>query len=264
MSQFPSSLSPSRAGDFMNCPLLYRFRTIDKLPEEPSAAQLRGTLLHTALENLFDLPPVDRTPSAVIRLAESALATMGEEEPESADIVLEAGDFTTAIRPLVDSYFSMEDPRRLEPHGREIAMSVELDSGFHLRGFIDRVDVAPEGDVRIVDYKTGKSPRAGYESKALFQMRFYALTWWRAHDRIPRLLQLLYLGNAEIVRHAPTEQELLATERKVLALREAIASAASSAHFAPAPSKLCDWCSHKSICPAWGGTPPPMPDVEVA
>ena len=27
------SLSPSRAADFKTCPLLYRFRTIDRIPE---------------------------------------------------------------------------------------------------------------------------------------------------------------------------------------------------------------------------------------
>ena len=34
-------LSPSRAGDFMSCPLLFRYRTIDRLPEgsSPDAAQ---------------------------------------------------------------------------------------------------------------------------------------------------------------------------------------------------------------------------------
>ncbi|HET6187434.1 MAG TPA: recombinase RecB, partial [Trebonia sp.] len=32
----PSTLSPSRAGDFMTCPLLYRFRVIDKIPEPPT------------------------------------------------------------------------------------------------------------------------------------------------------------------------------------------------------------------------------------
>ena len=28
----------------------------------------------------------------------------------------------------------------------------------------------------------------------------------------------------------------------------------------PIPSKLCDWCDHRAICPAWGGTPPPLPE----
>ena len=50
------ALSPSRAGDFMSCPLLYRFRTIDRLPEPFSPDAVRGTVVHKVLEDLFDLP----------------------------------------------------------------------------------------------------------------------------------------------------------------------------------------------------------------
>ena len=57
----PSSLSPSRAADFMRCPLLYRLRVIDKLPEKPSEAATRGTVVHAVLERLFDAPAVERT-----------------------------------------------------------------------------------------------------------------------------------------------------------------------------------------------------------
>ena len=38
-SQLPS-LSPSRAADFKTCPLLYRFRTIDRIPEPRSVPYL--------------------------------------------------------------------------------------------------------------------------------------------------------------------------------------------------------------------------------
>src|SRR5688572_19846862 len=55
------SLSPSRAADFKTCPLLFRFRTIDRLPERPTADQVRGTLVHAVLERLFDLPAAERT-----------------------------------------------------------------------------------------------------------------------------------------------------------------------------------------------------------
>ena len=57
----PTSLSPSRAGDFMQCPLLYRFRVIDKLPEKPTAAATRGTVVHAVLERLFDAPAGERS-----------------------------------------------------------------------------------------------------------------------------------------------------------------------------------------------------------
>ena len=55
------SLSPSRALDFQSCPLLYRFRVLDRLPEPPSPAAVRGTLVHSVLEALYDLPAGQRT-----------------------------------------------------------------------------------------------------------------------------------------------------------------------------------------------------------
>ena len=44
-------------------------------------------------------------------------------------------------------------------------------SVLYLHGYVDRLDVAPTGEVRIVDYKTGKSPKPGWEAKALFQLQ---------------------------------------------------------------------------------------------
>src|ERR1700754_1565362 len=64
------SLSPSRAGDFMTCPLLYRFRVIDRIPERPSPAAVRGTVVHSVLERLYDLPADGRTVQAALDLLE--------------------------------------------------------------------------------------------------------------------------------------------------------------------------------------------------
>ena len=55
------TLSPSRAADFKTCPLLYRFRSIDKIPQRPTRDKARGTLVHGVLERLFDLPAGGRT-----------------------------------------------------------------------------------------------------------------------------------------------------------------------------------------------------------
>jgi putative RecB family exonuclease len=114
--------------------------------------------------------------------------------------------------------------------------------------------------MRIVDYKTGRAPSPLFEAKALFQMKFYALVLWRLHGRVPALLQLVYLGNAEVLRYAPDEGELLATERKLRALWAAIDRAARTGDWRASPGRLCDWCDHRPLCPAFGGTPPPLPD----
>lgn len=261
------AISPSRAADFMQCPLLYRFRVVDKLPEPPSAAAARGTLVHAVLERLFDVPAPERTPEHAVSLIDPEWQRLVEEEPELAQLV---GDdsrggegWTNAAAALVFRWFELEDPTRLEPAERELYVETEID-GLTLRGYVDRLDVAPTGQLRIVDYKTGRSPSVLFEAKALFQMKFYALVLWRTRGVVPAMLQLVYLGNGEIVRYAPDERDLLATERKVLALWDAIERSAITGDWRPSPSRLCDWCSFKELCPAWGGTPPPLPDDAAA
>src|SRR5881392_293996 len=86
----PPSLSPSRAADFKTCPLLYRFRTIDRLPERPSVDQARGTLVHAVLERLFDLPPAERTPAAAQALVPAAWEELVAAQAELAELVVEA------------------------------------------------------------------------------------------------------------------------------------------------------------------------------
>src|SRR3954464_5433656 len=73
------SLSPSRAADFKTCPLLYRFRTIDRLPARKSLAAGRGPLVHSVLERLYDLPAAQRTVEAAQELLEPAWAELRED-----------------------------------------------------------------------------------------------------------------------------------------------------------------------------------------
>jgi len=258
------SLSPSRAGDFMSCPLLYRFRTIDRLPQTPTPAAIRGTVVHAALEALFDLPAAERTLERAAQLVPAAWEAVRAAEPEVSSLFAdeaELGAWLASARVLLEGYFCLEDPTRLEPSAREQMVEVLLPGGLRLRGIVDRIDVAPTGEVRVVDYKTGRAPAEAFEAQALFQMKFYALVLWRTRGTVPSLLQLMYLGDREVLRYSPDEADLLAVERKVLALWEAIERATRLREFQPRPSRLCDFCDHSALCPAFGGTPPPFPAV---
>ncbi|MFD7510179.1 RecB family exonuclease [Streptomyces sp. NPDC059853] len=268
-----ASLSPSRAADFMQCPLLYRFRVIDKLPEAPSAAATRGTVVHAVLERVFDAPAgqrsVPRARSMVVREWERLLkkrpelAQLFADESEGAEPGALDGErlarWLTEAEELVERWFTLEDPTRLQPAERELWVETKLESGLRLRGVIDRVDIAPTGEVRIVDYKTGKAPRPEYAGDALFQMKFYALVLWRLRGEVPKRLQLVYLGSGDVLTLDPQESELAAVERKLLALWEAIRRATETGDWRPKPGRLCGWCDHQAHCPEFGGTPPPYP-----
>ncbi|MEU1487582.1 PD-(D/E)XK nuclease family protein [Streptomyces sp. NPDC005752] len=255
----------------MQCPLLYRFRVIDKLPEKPSEAATRGTLVHAVLERLFDAPAVDRTAPRAKALIPGQWDRLLESKPELTELFEEdpggerlAGWLGEAER-LVERWFSLEDPTRLEPAERELFVETELESGLRLRGVIDRVDVTPAGDVRIVDYKTGKAPRPEYAEGALFQMKFYALVVWRLKNVVPRRLQLVYLGSGDVLTYDPVVADLERVERKLLALWDAIRLATGTGEWRPRPTKLCGWCDHRAVCPEFGGTPPvyPLPVLPV-
>lgn len=258
------ALSPSRATDFKQCPLLYRFRAIDRLPEATSAAQLRGSVVHAALEQLYGLPAGLRSPDTARSLVQRAWDQMVAAEPELAG-ELDPGQPTQLLedaRALVSGYYRLEDPTRFDPQCCEQRVEVELVDGTLLRGYIDRIDVAATGELRVVDYKTGKAPpaaRALAEFKAMFQMKFYAVALFRSRGVPPTRLRLIYLADGQLLDYSPDRDELLRFEKTLMAIWRAIQSAGETGDFRPNPSRLCDWCPHQQRCPAFGGTPPPYP-----
>lgn len=258
------ALSPSRATDFKQCPLLCRFRAIDRLPEATSAAQLRGSVVHAALEQLYGLPAGLRSPDTARSLVQRAWDQMVAAEPELAG-ELDPGQPTQLLedaRALVSGYYRLEDPTRFDPQCCEQRVEVELADGTLLRGYIDRIDVAATGELRVVDYKTGKAPpaaRALAEFKAMFQMKFYAVALFRSRGVPPTRLRLIYLADGQLLDYSPDRDELLRFEKTLMAIWRAIQSAGETGDFRPNPSRLCDWCPHQQRCPAFGGTPPPYP-----
>ena len=124
------SLSPTRAADFKVCPLLYRFRSVDRLPQTPSSAAVRGTVVHRALEQVFDVPATRRTLEHATSLLSPALAEVIAGRPEVAELFRPPADAAAgpgsgagSAEPtarwlaeagrLVGRWFELEDPTRL-------------------------------------------------------------------------------------------------------------------------------------------------------
>ena len=243
-------LSPSAVSEYENCPQLYKYRKIEKLPEPPSLDAERGTLVHTILQDLFEFPSAQRLPQTAIDLLPSRWSAQLEGKPELKAMVTNEKEWLDRATSLLTTYFTLENPSTFEATHREMHLENDFDTDVYLHGYVDRLDIAPTGEVRIVDYKTGKSPKPGWEEKALFQLRVYALLYLKATGVLPRLLQLIYLGDGRVVKSNPTMKDIESAEKVLHRVAKDIFISIQKDYWPPKPSRLCDWCFFKSICPA--------------
>ena len=243
-------LSPSAVSEYENCPQQYKYRKIDKLAEPPSLDAERGTLIHTVLQDLFEVPAGDRTPKTAIDLLPSRWSAQLANKPELLGMVTDEKEWLDRASSLLTTYFSLENPTTFEATHREMHLENDFDTNVYLHGYVDRLDIASTGEVRIVDYKTGKAPKPGWEEKSLFQLRVYALLYWKNTGVLPRLLQLIYLGDGKLIKSTPTMKDIESAEKVLRRVAKDIFISMEKNYWPPKPSRLCDWCYFKSICPA--------------
>ena len=172
----PRTLSPSKVTAFTDCALAFRFSAIDRLPEPPTVAATRGTLVHAALEALHCLAPADRTPEAALACLDDAALAL-RDDPEYIALGLDdeaAAGFQAEAADLVRNYFRLEDPTTVRAIGLELRVEAEVD-GIRLRGIIDRLELDADGELVVTDYKTGAAPSTQYERKRLSGVHIYSL-----------------------------------------------------------------------------------------
>jgi putative RecB family exonuclease len=253
----PSTLSPSKITSFTNCPLAFRFSVVEHLPEPPSAAALKGTLVHRALELLFSEHAAgSRSRPAALASLDAAwqellegdeIENLGLDAAERAGFIADAGE-------LVGRYFELEDPNAVRAIGLELNLSTDID-GVTVRGIIDRLDELDDGSLVVVDYKTGRAPRAEQSRSRLSGVQMYALMCEAELGRRPAVVRLLYLRDRVVVSASPTDQAMRGTRQRALGVWSAIERACREDDFRPNPSSLCRFCAFQAYCPCFGGDP---------
>jgi putative RecB family exonuclease len=124
-----------------------------------------------------------------------------------------------------------------------------------VRGIIDRLEIADDGELVVTDYKTGREPSERFEAKSLGGVHIYALLCEQMLGKRPARVQLLYLQKPEMIIAEPSDQKIAAIQQRTGALWNAIETACTRDDFRPHPSRLCDFCAFQAYCPAFGGDP---------
>jgi len=169
---------------------------------------------------------------------------------EQADIDALRNDAGTLVR----NYFKLEDPNQIHPIGVELTLEARV-GALRLRGIIDRLDLTDDGELIVIDYKTGRAPSPSFEQSKLVGVHIYALLCEEVLGRRPVQVKLLHLKEPMVITTEPSEQSLRGQRQKAAAIWSAVERACETEDFRPKTSPLCNYCRFQQFCPAFGGEP---------
>ena len=257
MNTMIKNLSPSRASQFKTCPKQFKFANIDKIKEPTTEVQAKGTTVHQALEDLFDLKPDERNTEKLHNLFREAWTKVrgNDEHHNLFSSVEEEREWGLDGLKLLNNYMSIEDPTSFEPLERERWVRGSIED-LNLRGILDRMDRNNKGELVIVDYKSGKAPLAKYKEPRFFALKLYALLIQKELGEMPSELKLIYLKNSTIHTLKVTQDSLDQVKIEVLEIWNNIKKAFETNEFPATKNTLCDWCYYKPICPVFNENAP--------
>ena len=258
------NLSPSRASQFKTCPQQFKYANVDKLKEPTNEVQAKGTTVHQALEDLFDLPQDERSIEKLHNLFRDAWTKVrGTDEHHNLfSSVEEERDWGIDGLKLLNNYMTIEDPTTFDPLERERWVRGSIED-LNLRGILDRMDRNRNGELIIVDYKSGKAPMAKYKEPRFFALKLYALLIREELGEMPAELKLIYLKNSTIHTLKINEEDLDHARKEILEIWSNIKKAYKENKFPAIKNTLCDWCYYKPICPEFNDNPPSTEELRI-
>lgn len=245
----PEYVSPSSLSTFQQCPLKYKFSRLDKLPSEPTEAQVLGSFVHEILEELFGYDPNDRTLTVARAVARKLWSDKWNAEFDQLKVKSSVNDFRWQSWWCVENYFAMEDPTIFQPNGIEVKVDGII-GGAPVLGIVDRWHLEDNGIV-VSDYKTGKKPNAKYEWEKKLQITMYCILLSEQTGFDINRAELLYLKSARYATYEISNELIDTVTENVSETWVQIGKMCESGVFDTKVGPLCNWCDYKNICPAW-------------
>lgn len=277
-------LYPTQLETYENCPQKYAFSRDPDIRAKYSKSSphlVLGNAVHDALQYFFDLSKVpvgERTYDRLCGLLRDAWAgrnlfrrnarkqAEARQQAFGGDRELEKKWGEKALNILYR--FTSTQPTDAVPLTAEQFHEIQLTDDIWLGAKIDRVDRLPGGELKVIDYKTGKPPFARTEdalASSDLQLAAYALVVTRKFRGKVARCSYLFLDHDLELGYEPTEELLARKEAEIVAICERIRD---DKEFAPTPNVLCPWCDYREICPRgdeWertgGGRGPEPEDV---
>ena len=246
--------TPSKLTTF-DCPRRYRMTYLDRpAPSKgpPWAHNTMGAVVHLALARWWQLEPARRTPQAGAALVVRNWQHDGFASREQSEAWREqAADWVAGY--LADEA-GRSDPGR-EPRGVERTVATRTER-LAISGRVDRIDER-DGELVIVDYKTGRSRLDADDARGSLALALYAVAAERTLHQRCRRVELHHLPTGEVAAFEHTEDSLSRhlhradeTAEDIVAATDAVAGGAEPEQvFRPVPGPGCSWCDFRRHCP---------------
>lgn len=249
----PAHLSPSSLSTFEQCPLKFKYSKIDLIPDASGKEAMLGNFVHDVLEVLYSLPQNERTVQNARIIATDCWANKGWGE-KITNLVRNPGEIKKIRWQAwfcIENLWLVEDPTLITPAGIEHELNASL-QGVVIKGFIDRYTKSENSSLIISDYKTGKTPSKNWLSGKFEQLRIYAALMNITQELPVSSLELIYLKDGVKFTEDINQEILNNTIDRICRIKSEVDKRCQTGIFEAQKSKLCDYCSYRSICPAWG------------
>ncbi len=245
------SASPSKLLAWLDCPRRYRMQYLDRPKPAVRARRAHtcvGVSTHNALRDFWDLAADQRTPTSVERLVRQSWIDVGFRDPD------QSAHWRARTTTRVTAYLRGID-RDKQPLGVERTVSLHTET-LAVTGRLDRLDDR-EGELVVVDYKTGRARLTNDDARTSLPMALYAVAVAGMFHRRCERVELHHITTGEVLAHEHTAETLarkVAEAESIAAdLRRADAGYVElgvlSPLFAPRVSPICAWCDFRAHCP---------------
>ncbi len=240
-------LSSTKIDTYNSCPLKYRLKYIDKVPERKTRATGEfGSIMHSILEEFHGLESENQTEQSLFNLLEK------HWREDSFEYRQRGEEFRKQGKELLSDYFKYMQENPPTVVGREKEFSYTMDNvNVKISGKIDRIDDHGE-TLGIVDYKTSRKKEKANNN---IQMALY--TEALLNDAVQGIsgkpgeasLHFLRFGDDPLSSHEFLDEEIEAYRDKIRVVAEGIRSGS----FETKKSAFnCQYCDYKEfLCSAW-------------
>jgi len=246
----PRPLSHSSITMYQECPLRYKLKYVDNVPEKPKHFFSFGQSMHKALEFFYGVKalPAPSLEELVRYYKENWISTGYRDQAQEAEYFQQGRD-------ILAGYYSRHISAYRVPCFVEYDFKMTVD-GVPVTGKVDRIDRLEDGRLAVLDYKTGKA-LAAQRIREDAQLTMYQLACESLLGAEVGLLTFYHLTTQRehSIERRPQEQ-VDKLRRRIVETAEGV----MAQRFEPRPAESsCRWCDFKVYCPIFGGKPPDAP-----